>query len=124
MELSDYAEISDGEFRYHVRDDVDPEKFADWIQLTAHREVSRISRLRALAVELAKKSKETALRIARLHDHKGLLTVIWAEEPRGDDTWEVEKLWSELGETHENVGHYVPKFNKGEDFGSWDVTGK
>lgn len=123
MKLSDYAEINGGEFNLAVRKDIAPKLFEDWIQLTAHREATRVERMAALANEIAKESPSTALRLARLHDHKGLLTVIWAEKPTDKDMSIVEEKWESVGnEPKENVSHYAPQIFKGDDIGDWDVS--
>ena len=74
------------------------------IKLSAHHqeiEQSRISRLRDLADECAKKD----FPIGEMHDHKGTLHVNWTEAPRTEQLVEVVRLWRAQAE-HQS-SHYV-----------------
>jgi hypothetical protein len=61
-------------------------------------ENDRISRLRQLAVPIARSAPDTFERLLRLHDHKGVLEVHWRVMPSSFDWRLVNFLWAEQAE--------------------------
>lgn len=90
--------------------------YSDSIKLTAYAEedqrLPRLERVIGYVQALADYygNKNVLDKVAKLHDHKGTMTVFWKEKPTDGEKEMFLKAWaSRIGDGAENVEHQIEK---------------
>lgn len=85
-----------------------------WILLSLGGGDANLPRMRRVARAILSGQPEIAARVAKLHDHKGVLYVAWTQPPTKNDREFVGAMWEWVGnENPRAVEHFAPAWVEG-----------